>query len=160
MKRTRRGASKETRENQESLWPWQGSSVSWSIVLIRQGCGFDPQSGCIQESTSDCIDQWNNEWIFLSPFLSLSKIKKKKPLEESLVPGPSHDNTSTQCLGVLGFAATSVSMAGCQLVPSARRDHGGLGTGSERDGPGPTLVELTPGRLLIWAFCLPRIIIH
>ena len=40
-----------------------------------QGCGFNPLSGHIYESTNECIDGWINKSMFLS--FSLSKINKK-----------------------------------------------------------------------------------
>ena len=59
--------------------PWPGSSVGWSIIPICQSCGFDPQSGHIQETTSEGMNKWdNNRHFFLSPFPPRSKIKKKK----------------------------------------------------------------------------------
>ena len=33
--------------------PWPGSSVSYNVTLIRQGCGFDPWSVPIQEATNE-----------------------------------------------------------------------------------------------------------
>ena len=51
-----------------NLGPWLVSSVGWSIVPIHHGCGFDPRSGHIQE-TSIC--KWNNKLISLSLPLSL-----------------------------------------------------------------------------------------
>ena len=51
-----------------------GNSVGESIDPIGRGCGFDAQSGHIQESTKECTDKWNNKLKFLS--LSLSQIKK------------------------------------------------------------------------------------
>ena len=56
--------------------PWSpGWVVQWSEPLppppIRQGCGFDPQSGHIQESTNECISKWNNKSMFLSLSLLL-----------------------------------------------------------------------------------------
>ena len=32
--------------------PWLGSSVGWSIVPIRQGCGLHPWSGHVREATN------------------------------------------------------------------------------------------------------------
>lgn len=49
-RRLYRAKSKEEKKN---LGPWPGSSVVWSILLIRQGCRFDPLSGHIQESTNE-----------------------------------------------------------------------------------------------------------
>ena len=54
--------------------PWLDSSVDQSIVPIRQGSGFHPWSGHIQESTNGCINKWNNKSIFF-PF-SLKSINK------------------------------------------------------------------------------------
>lgn len=53
-----------------SLLPWPVSSVVWSIVPMRQGRGFSPWLGHVQESTSKCMDEWNNKSMFLSLFLS------------------------------------------------------------------------------------------
>ena len=45
----------------------------------RQGCGFNPWSGHVQESTSECINKWNDISMFLlSPFPSLSKVNRSK----------------------------------------------------------------------------------
>ena len=56
-------------------WPWPGRSVGWSVIPIHQECGFDPQSGHIQESTNECINkQDNNKSIFLSLFHPPDKI--------------------------------------------------------------------------------------
>ena len=46
---------------------WLGRSVGWSTILLCQGCGFDPRSGHMQESTNECINKWNNILISLSP---------------------------------------------------------------------------------------------
>lgn len=48
-------------------------SPGWVTQLVRvvhQGCGIDSPSGHIQECTNECINQWNNNSVFLS--LSLS----------------------------------------------------------------------------------------
>ena len=57
--------------------------VGWSVVLMGQGCGFDPRSGHIQERTRDAsISGTTNQCFFLSvslsvsPFLSLKSINK------------------------------------------------------------------------------------
>ena len=47
-----------------------------AIILMHQGCRFNPCSGHIQESTSELISEWNNKLqppslSFLSPFISL-----------------------------------------------------------------------------------------
>ena len=54
-----------------NLGPWLVSSVGWSIVPIQHGCGFDPWSGHIEETTGECICKWNNKLISLSLPLSL-----------------------------------------------------------------------------------------
>ena len=46
-----------------------------SIVLIHEGCVFDPCSG--QESANECIDKWNDKSISISFSLSLGSINKK-----------------------------------------------------------------------------------
>ena len=53
------------------LLPWPGSSGSSSAIPMRQGCRFDPRSGHVQESTSECINKGNNTLMSLSSFLSL-----------------------------------------------------------------------------------------
>ena len=53
------------------LLPWLGSSVGSRVILIHQGCGFDPWSRYIEDSTNECINKWNNK----SMFFSLSKKK-------------------------------------------------------------------------------------
>ena len=48
--------------------PWPGASVGWSVILYTKkvvcsipspgtylGCGFDPQSGCVQGATDRCF---------------------------------------------------------------------------------------------------------
>ena len=45
---------------------------------MHQGCGFEPLSGHIQGSTSERIGGWNSRSMFLSLFLSLSKINTQK----------------------------------------------------------------------------------
>ena len=42
------------------------------------GCGFNPRSGHIPESTSECVNKWDNKlmFLFLSLPSSLSKINK------------------------------------------------------------------------------------
>ena len=45
---------------------WPGSSVGWNIIPIHQGCGFDPRSGHIQESTNECIKKCDNKLMSLS----------------------------------------------------------------------------------------------
>ena len=63
--------------------PWWDSSVGYNIVPICQGCGFDSQSGHIQETTNECTHKWNNKSISSSPSpslsfsLSLSQINKQ-----------------------------------------------------------------------------------
>ena len=71
---------------------WPGSSVGSNVILMRQGCGFDPWSGHIQESTNECVYEWNNKSMslslspspplslppFLPPFLPLSLYKINK----------------------------------------------------------------------------------
>ena len=65
------------------MCPWLSSSAGYSIVLIRQGCGFDPPSGHIQETTNEHMGRWNNR-LFLSlslfppPFLLLSPLPLSK----------------------------------------------------------------------------------
>ena len=49
--------------------PWLGIStraLSWHC----QGCGFDPWSEHVEESTDECINKWNNKPLSLSHFLS------------------------------------------------------------------------------------------
>ena len=53
-----------------SFQPGPRSSVGWSIILLHRGCGFNPQSGHIQEATYECINKRNNKSMSLS--LSLS----------------------------------------------------------------------------------------
>ena len=54
------------------------------IVLINQGCGFDPWSGHLKESINECINKWNiNLSLFPPLFLYLSLkwihfLKRKK----------------------------------------------------------------------------------
>ena len=50
--------------------------AGYSIILIHQGCRFDPQSGYIQESTNECINKWNDKPMFLP--LSRKSINGKK----------------------------------------------------------------------------------
>lgn len=39
-----------------STVPWPSSSVGESVVLMLQGCEFDPWLGHIQESTHECLN--------------------------------------------------------------------------------------------------------
>ena len=46
--------------------------LSWqSIILMHQGCGFDPWSGHRQEATNEYINKWNTKWMFLFLFEAL-----------------------------------------------------------------------------------------
>ena len=64
---------------------------------MHQGCGFDPQSGHIQESMNERINKWDNKSMFLSLSLPLSvksinkliffnwvKIEKELPYDLSI----------------------------------------------------------------------------
>ena len=55
-----------------------GWVAHWVRALSRlhQGCGFNPQSGHIRESTNECINKWNNKLISAS--LSSQFFKKEK----------------------------------------------------------------------------------
>ena len=44
-------------------------SAGWSIVLMRQGCVFDPWSGHVQESVNECINKWINKSLSLSQII-------------------------------------------------------------------------------------------
>ena len=59
--------------------PWRGTSVGYSVILICEGCGFDAQSGHVQEPTKTCINKGNSKLMFLSltlsAFFPLSKTK-------------------------------------------------------------------------------------
>ena len=35
------------------MGPWQGSPTGWSVVLVRQGCGFDLWLGHMREAADD-----------------------------------------------------------------------------------------------------------
>lgn len=49
------------------------SSVVWSIFPVHQGCGLDSWSVHVQESISECKDEWKTNWCFsLSLYPSLS----------------------------------------------------------------------------------------
>ena len=54
---------------------------------IHKGWGFDPRSGHIQESTNECINNWNNKLMSLSPPpSSLSGNKPtQKPQEQEIM---------------------------------------------------------------------------
>ena len=52
--------------------PWLGSSVGWSVVPLRQVCGFDLWAGHMQEATNECMNTWNNKSMSPS-FLSLPR---------------------------------------------------------------------------------------
>lgn len=60
--------------------PWLGSSDGYSIFPMSQSCGFNLQSGLIQESISKCINKQNEKLILslsassLSAYLSLKSI--------------------------------------------------------------------------------------
>ena len=43
----------------------KGSSVGYSITPICQDCGFNPQSGHIEER-NECINKWNQKKIDVS----------------------------------------------------------------------------------------------
>ena len=43
-----------------------------------QGCGLDPGSGHIQEAINECLSGTTNRCFSLFPFLSLSKINKRR----------------------------------------------------------------------------------
>ena len=53
---------------------------------MHKGCGFDPQSGHIQEATNEYINNWNNKpmFLFLKSALKFSNLNiaawmEKKP---------------------------------------------------------------------------------
>ena len=55
----------------------QVAQLVGALSQMHEGCGFDPQSGYIQEATNECMNKWNNKSISLSPlFLFLSQINK------------------------------------------------------------------------------------
>ena len=65
-----------------------------------QGCGFDPQSGHVQESTNECINKWNSISVVhsLSPFLFLRSINKKM-MRQLMAPEPQVSSPrQTACL--------------------------------------------------------------
>ena len=52
--------------SEKNIQLWQGSSVGFTTILLCQGCGFDPWSEHMQESTNESINKWNNKPLSLS----------------------------------------------------------------------------------------------
>ena len=50
---------------QKKVLPWPSRLVGYSIVLICQGCGYDPWSGHIQELTNKCLKDITSICIFM-----------------------------------------------------------------------------------------------
>ena len=51
----------------QGTWAMSGSSVGWSLILMCQGCGFDPRLGRMKESSNKCMSGWNDRSVSLSP---------------------------------------------------------------------------------------------
>ena len=74
---------------------------------MRQCCGFNPWSGRVQESTSECISKWNNRCFSLSLKL-IMKTGSGKVLKQFLNDPP--------LPRTLGFVMLHTKIAGTSIM--------------------------------------------
>ena len=67
-----KGREEKKRRREVENQPWLGSSAGYSVLLIGQGCGFDPQLGHMPMNVS--VSETTNLPLSNKP----TKLKKKK----------------------------------------------------------------------------------
>lgn len=82
-------------------WSTAGSSVGDGVVPIRQGCGFDPWSGHVQEAPSDCLRKEAHTPMSLSEINpSMQKLNTELPCDSTSVCGS--EGTQSQGWNIRG----------------------------------------------------------